>query len=53
MHTGDPEGRTEVIDAQALPRILDATTAHGYRVTDLRTLLTPAAHPMSTTASPN
>ena len=42
MHIGDPGGGTDVIDAQALPRILDATTAHGYRVIDLRALLTPA-----------
>ncbi|MFI9202987.1 polysaccharide deacetylase family protein [Streptomyces sp. NPDC053048] len=40
MHVGAPQGRTEVIDAQALPRILNAVTAHGYRVIDLRTLLT-------------
>ncbi|MFI9152321.1 polysaccharide deacetylase family protein [Streptomyces sp. NPDC053367] len=41
MHVGASQGRTEVIDAQALPRILDAVTARGYRVIDLRTLLTP------------
>jgi peptidoglycan/xylan/chitin deacetylase (PgdA/CDA1 family) len=41
MHVGASQGRTEVIDAQALPRILDALTARGYRVIDLRTLLTP------------
>ncbi|MFH8612932.1 polysaccharide deacetylase family protein [Streptomyces sp. NPDC018029] len=41
MHVGASQGRTEVIDAQALPRILDAITARGYRVIDLRTLLTP------------
>ncbi|GAA3387054.1 polysaccharide deacetylase family protein [Streptomyces roseoviridis] len=40
MHVGASQGRTEVIDAQALPRILDALTARGYRVIDLRTLLT-------------
>ncbi|MER7519114.1 polysaccharide deacetylase family protein [Streptomyces sp. NPDC126499] len=39
MHVGASQGRTEVIDAQALPRILDAFTARGYRVIDLRTLL--------------
>ncbi|WP_236579654.1 polysaccharide deacetylase family protein [Streptomyces sp. HM190] len=43
MHVGASEGRTEVIDAQALPRMLDAITARGYRVIDLRSLLTPAA----------
>ncbi|MDT0390869.1 polysaccharide deacetylase family protein [Streptomyces dubilierae] len=41
MHVGASQGRTEVIDAQALPRILDACAARGYRVIDLRTLLTP------------
>ncbi|MFF3918387.1 polysaccharide deacetylase family protein [Streptomyces sp. NPDC001852] len=45
MHVGAFEGGTEVIDAQALPRILDAITARGYRAIDLRTLLTPLAHP--------
>ncbi len=43
MHVGTSEGGPEVIDAQALPRILDAITARGYRVIDLRTLLTPVA----------
>ncbi|WP_157877923.1 polysaccharide deacetylase family protein [Streptomyces torulosus] len=43
MHVGASEGRAEVIDAQALPRMLDAITARGYRVIDLRTLLTPVA----------
>ncbi|MEG8280421.1 polysaccharide deacetylase family protein [Streptomyces sp. AHA2] len=41
MHVGSSQGRTEVIDAQALPRILDAFTARGYQVIDLRALLTP------------
>ncbi|MEV0977771.1 polysaccharide deacetylase family protein [Streptomyces sp. NPDC049915] len=41
MHVGASQGRDEVIDPQALPRILDAFTARGYRVIDLRTLLTP------------
>jgi peptidoglycan-N-acetylglucosamine deacetylase len=45
MHVGTSEGRAEVIDAQALPRILDAITARGYRVIDLRTLLTPVTGP--------
>ncbi|MGV4987841.1 polysaccharide deacetylase family protein [Streptomyces sp. NRAIS4] len=39
MHVGAFEGHTEVIDAHALPRILDAITARGYRTIDLRTLL--------------
>ncbi|MFK4066638.1 polysaccharide deacetylase family protein [Streptomyces sp. NPDC029674] len=41
MHVGASQGRTEVIDTKALPHILDAITARGYRVVDLRTLLTP------------
>ncbi|MER6075115.1 polysaccharide deacetylase family protein [Streptomyces sp. NPDC001817] len=45
MHVGASEGGTEVIDAQALPRILDAITARGYRAIDLRTLLTLLARP--------
>ncbi|MGH4033609.1 hypothetical protein ACQB60_32295 [Actinomycetota bacterium Odt1-20B] len=46
MHVGTPRNRGDVIDAWALPRILDATGARGYRVIDLRTLLsqpTPTA----------
>ncbi|MEU8986454.1 polysaccharide deacetylase family protein [Streptomyces sp. NPDC048558] len=39
MHVGASQGRTEVIDAQALPRILDAISDRGYRVIDLRSLL--------------
>ncbi|MFI9256067.1 polysaccharide deacetylase family protein [Streptomyces sp. NPDC053069] len=42
MHVGAPEGRTEVIDAQALPRVLEAIHARGYRVIDLRSLLASA-----------
>ncbi|WP_245790918.1 polysaccharide deacetylase family protein [Streptomyces monashensis] len=45
MHVGASEGRTEVIDAEALPRILDAITARGYRVVDLRSLLTSPSAP--------
>jgi hypothetical protein len=41
MHVGASQGRTRVIDAEALPLILDAFTARGYRVIDLRSLLTP------------
>ncbi|MFG3509977.1 polysaccharide deacetylase family protein [Streptomyces sp. NPDC047821] len=41
MHIGAQHGRTEVIDARALPLILDAFATRGYRVIDLRTLLTP------------
>ncbi|WP_234336017.1 polysaccharide deacetylase family protein [Streptomyces sp. NRRL S-1022] len=39
LHVGAAEGRTDVIDARALPGILDAITARGYRVIDLRSLL--------------
>ncbi|WP_328419652.1 polysaccharide deacetylase family protein [Streptomyces sp. NBC_00443] len=39
MHVGASQGRTEVIDARALPRILDAVSDRGYRVIDLRALL--------------
>ncbi|MEV2253480.1 polysaccharide deacetylase family protein [Streptomyces sp. NPDC050147] len=45
MHVGASQGRTEVIDAQALPRILKAFNARGYRVIDLRTLLTSEPRP--------
>ncbi|MFK0236212.1 polysaccharide deacetylase family protein [Streptomyces vinaceus] len=45
MHIGAPEGRTEVLDAQALPRILEAIGTRGYRVIDLRTLLTTPPAP--------
>ncbi|WP_190136581.1 polysaccharide deacetylase family protein [Streptomyces longispororuber] len=45
MHVGASEGRTEVIDALALRPILDALRARGYRVVDLRTLLTPSGGP--------
>ncbi|MEU3839321.1 polysaccharide deacetylase family protein [Streptomyces sp. NPDC028635] len=50
MHVGASEGRTDVIDARALPRILDAITARGYRVIDLRTLLGPAPRPRAQVA---
>ncbi|WEO99999.1 hypothetical protein A6P39_041615 [Streptomyces sp. FXJ1.172] len=39
MRVGTTEGQGEVIDAKALPRILDAIAARGYRVIALRTLL--------------
>ncbi|MEU6511110.1 polysaccharide deacetylase family protein [Streptomyces sp. NPDC046942] len=43
MHVGASGGGTDVIDAQALPRILDAIVSRGYRVIDLRTLLCPSS----------
>ncbi|MFE9023774.1 polysaccharide deacetylase family protein [Streptomyces sp. NPDC007808] len=45
MHVGASEGRADVIDAQALPRILDGVASRGYRVIDLRSLLASPAHP--------
>lgn len=52
MHVGASEGRTDVLDARALPRILGAITERGYRVTDLRALLaSPARRRPRTTLS--
>ncbi|MEU2561522.1 polysaccharide deacetylase family protein [Streptomyces longispororuber] len=51
MHVGASEGRTEVIDALALRPVLDAVRARGYRVIDLRTLLTPSGRPGPQSAS--
>jgi hypothetical protein len=45
MHVGASQGRTQVIDAQALPRILDAISDRGYRVIDLRSLLVHEGEP--------
>lgn len=41
MHVGADvaEGQHTSLDAEALPRIIDAIQAHGYRVVDLATLL--------------
>lgn len=39
LHVGAYRGRPP-LDAQALPQIIDALRARGYRITDLRTLLT-------------
>ncbi|MFF5448660.1 polysaccharide deacetylase family protein [Streptomyces sp. NPDC012888] len=41
MHVGAPRGQEPVLDAEALPRIIDAYRARGYELVDLRTLLTP------------
>ncbi|MDF9814888.1 polysaccharide deacetylase family protein [Streptomyces sp. SPB162] len=43
MHVGDPNGRDTILDAQALPLIIDAVRARGYEIADLRTLLAPPA----------
>ncbi|MFJ2767611.1 polysaccharide deacetylase family protein [Streptomyces sp. NPDC087300] len=40
MHVGTRTGSGAVLDALALPRILDAVVARGYRFIDLRMLLT-------------
>ncbi|MEV6318104.1 polysaccharide deacetylase family protein [Streptomyces sp. NPDC051776] len=42
MHIGQGTGEGPVLDAEALPDIIDAVRARGYRIVDLRTLLTPA-----------
>ncbi|MGP4000339.1 polysaccharide deacetylase family protein [Streptomyces sp. 8N706] len=42
MHVGAPDGGGTVLDAQALPRLIDAIQARGYEITDLRTLLSTA-----------
>ncbi|MCZ4122166.1 polysaccharide deacetylase family protein [Streptomyces sp. H39-S7] len=39
MHVGDPNERPTILDAQALPLIIDAVRARGYEIADLRTLL--------------
>ncbi len=40
MHVGST-GDGVVLDAQALPRVLDAVRAEGYGVVDLRAFLVP------------
>ncbi|GAA2970632.1 polysaccharide deacetylase family protein [Streptomyces enissocaesilis] len=40
MHIGNLDGQGPVLDAQALPQIIDAIRSRGYRIADLRTLLT-------------
>jgi peptidoglycan/xylan/chitin deacetylase (PgdA/CDA1 family) len=45
LHIGSLDGQGPVIDAQALPQLIDALRSRGYRITDLRTLLTPAPAP--------
>nr|WP_241265931.1 polysaccharide deacetylase family protein [Streptomyces boncukensis] len=39
MHVGTAAGQGAVLDALALPRIIDAVRARGYEITDLRSLL--------------
>ncbi|MER7463078.1 hypothetical protein [Streptomyces sp. NPDC097981] len=45
MHIGSPDGQGPVLDAQALPHIIDAVRSRGYRITDLRTLPAGPAAP--------
>ncbi|WP_283454204.1 polysaccharide deacetylase family protein [Streptomyces sp. G-G2] len=51
MHVGDPAGHGPILDAQALPLIIEAVRARGYEVVDLRTLLVPPAVRPSASAS--
>ncbi|MBT2507633.1 polysaccharide deacetylase family protein [Streptomyces sp. ISL-98] len=39
MHVGTPDGHGPALDVQALPQIIHAIHAHGYRVADLAALL--------------
>ncbi|WP_241838145.1 polysaccharide deacetylase family protein [Streptomyces sp. CB03234] len=39
MHIGVPDGKGPVLDAEALPRIIEAFESRGYRITDLRGLV--------------
>ncbi|MFC5720504.1 polysaccharide deacetylase family protein [Streptomyces gamaensis] len=43
MHVGTPDGSGTVLDARALPRIIDAVRERGYRITDLREHVRAAA----------
>ncbi|MFD9632799.1 hypothetical protein [Streptomyces violascens] len=39
LHIGSLDGQGPVLDAEALPQIIDAVRTHGYTITDLRDLL--------------
>ncbi|MFI0977297.1 polysaccharide deacetylase family protein [Streptomyces sp. NPDC021093] len=39
MHVGSLDGQVPILDAQALPQIIDAVRTRGYEIADLRTLL--------------
>lgn len=39
MHIGVPDDRSPVLDAEVLPRIIEAFQSRGYRITDLRDLV--------------
>ncbi|MER5784445.1 polysaccharide deacetylase family protein [Streptomyces mobaraensis] len=45
MHIGSADGSGEVLDAEALPQIIDLVRARGYEVVDLRGLAGAAAAP--------
>ncbi|MCY0932057.1 polysaccharide deacetylase family protein [Streptomyces sp. H27-H1] len=38
MHVGSLDGQGSVLDAEALPQIIDVVRSRGYRIVDLRTL---------------
>ncbi|GGY71833.1 polysaccharide deacetylase [Streptomyces xanthochromogenes] len=40
MHVGTPQGTGGVLDAEALPQLIESIRARGYRISDLRSLLT-------------
>ncbi|MDJ0466399.1 polysaccharide deacetylase family protein [Streptomyces sp. H27-C3] len=52
MHIGSLDGQGPVLDAQALPQIIDAIRSRGYRITDLRTLLDGPISPEALTTPP-
>ncbi|MGW7413943.1 polysaccharide deacetylase family protein [Streptomyces sp. NPDC054863] len=39
MHVGSLDGQVPVLDAEALPQLIDAVRTRGYKIIDLRTLL--------------
>ncbi|MFJ9342091.1 hypothetical protein ACIRP0_22735 [Streptomyces sp. NPDC101733] len=39
IHVGSLDGQGPVLDAQALPQIIDAVRSRGYRIIDLRPLV--------------
>ncbi|WP_344021994.1 polysaccharide deacetylase family protein [Streptomyces luteireticuli] len=41
LHVGSGDGSGQVLDAEALPRIIELVRSRGYEVSDLRTLLDP------------
>ncbi|WP_344962608.1 polysaccharide deacetylase family protein [Streptomyces thioluteus] len=43
MHVGSGDGSGQVLDAEALPRIIELVRSRGYDISDLRALLDPPA----------